>query len=315
MINYDGKVGAIGRVPWYARTDPDHPPGALRRRKARCRCAAQTASASKPPTARSGEAIGKIDQRVARERFEGYTNKAETEKKILRDVFAKGDAWFRTGDLMRRDRHGYFYFVDRTGDTFRWKGENVATSEVAEALSVVSRRRGSQCLWRRSAGRRGQGRHGGASWPPTVSILRRWPQHLEKTCRPMRGPFSCASRTRSRPPAPSSSARSILQKEGFDPAAIKDPLYVRDPHSGTIRKAGREDLRRHQVRADEFVGLCRAPEPSEILAGTTSSRTAAGRCDGRSSSTRPPPCGRCWWRGSRRIAVCRSRHCCPSRRC
>ena len=62
------------------------------------------------------------------------TNAAETEKKVLRDVLAKGDAWFRTGDLMRLDDSGYFYFVDRIGDTFRWKGENVATSEVNEAV-------------------------------------------------------------------------------------------------------------------------------------------------------------------------------------
>src|SRR5260370_40434944 len=65
--------------------------------------------------------------------FEGYTDPAETAKKILRDVFAEGDAWFRTGDLMLRDEHGYFHFVDRVGDTFRWKGENVATSEVNDA--------------------------------------------------------------------------------------------------------------------------------------------------------------------------------------
>ena len=83
-----------------------------------------------------GEAVGRIG--TADEgggRFEGYTDAAQTEKKILRDVFAKGDAWFRTGDLMRLDEQGYFHFVDRVGDTFRWKGENVATSEVNEAVA------------------------------------------------------------------------------------------------------------------------------------------------------------------------------------
>jgi fatty-acyl-CoA synthase len=83
-----------------------------------------------------GEALGKIinDASNAGSRFEGYTSKEASEKKILRDVFERGDAWFRTGDLMRKDERGYYYFVDRIGDTFRRKGENVATTEVAEAI-------------------------------------------------------------------------------------------------------------------------------------------------------------------------------------
>merc|ERR1719359_2223412 len=68
--------------------------------------------------------------------FEGYTSKEATDKKILTDVFKKGDRYFRTGDLLKQDSKGYYYFVDRIGDTFRWKGENVSTMEVSEVLSA-----------------------------------------------------------------------------------------------------------------------------------------------------------------------------------
>jgi len=67
--------------------------------------------------------------------LKGYTNKAASEKKILRNVFKKGDAWYLSGDLLKRDAEGYFYFVDRIGDTFRWKGENVATGEVESVIN------------------------------------------------------------------------------------------------------------------------------------------------------------------------------------
>lgn len=68
--------------------------------------------------------------------FEGYTSAEATAKKVLNDVFVKGDRFFRTGDLIKKDRKGYYYFVDRIGDTFRWKGENVSTMEVSEVLSA-----------------------------------------------------------------------------------------------------------------------------------------------------------------------------------
>src|SRR3984885_1957556 len=135
LYNVEGRTGAIGRVPSFlahrfplALVQFDPIAGAPKRDAGgrAIHCAADEI----------GEAIGRIRDGASRPggEFEGYTSAAETERKILRDVFEAGDAWYRTGDLMRRDASGFYYFVDRIGDTFRWKGENVATSEVAAAL-------------------------------------------------------------------------------------------------------------------------------------------------------------------------------------
>ncbi|MDT4999488.1 MAG: fatty-acyl-CoA synthase [Mycobacterium sp.] len=70
--------------------------------------------------------------------FDGYTDKAATEKKLVRNAFKDGDVWFNTGDLMRSQGFGHAAFTDRLGDTFRWKGENVATTEVEAAVSTDS---------------------------------------------------------------------------------------------------------------------------------------------------------------------------------
>lgn len=85
-----------------------------------------------------GLLLGKI---TAATQFEGYTSADATEAKILRNVFKQGDAWFNTGDLLREVDVGFtlgmphYQFVDRIGDTFRWKGENVSTNEVGEILN------------------------------------------------------------------------------------------------------------------------------------------------------------------------------------
>src|SRR4029078_13597291 len=68
-------------------------------------------------------------------RFEGYADPGASEKEILRDVFAPGDAWYRNGEMRRKDDQGVYYFVDRVGDTFRWKGENVSTGEVTAVVT------------------------------------------------------------------------------------------------------------------------------------------------------------------------------------
>ncbi|KAF3762177.1 acetyl-CoA synthetase-like protein [Cryphonectria parasitica EP155] len=82
-----------------------------------------------------GEFLFKLPEKELEKRFQGYYgDRAATNKKILRDVFKKGDAWFRTGDVMRWDDEGRIFFHDRIGDTFRWKSENVSTAEVSQAL-------------------------------------------------------------------------------------------------------------------------------------------------------------------------------------
>jgi len=68
--------------------------------------------------------------------FDGYTDKDATEKKLVRNAFKEGDVWFNTGDLMRSQGFGHAAFTDRLGDTFRWKGENVATTEVEAAVAT-----------------------------------------------------------------------------------------------------------------------------------------------------------------------------------
>ena len=68
--------------------------------------------------------------------FAGYKDPEATKKKIARNVFVEGDVYFRTGDLLSIDANGYIYFIDRIGDTFRWKGENCSTTEVSECVSV-----------------------------------------------------------------------------------------------------------------------------------------------------------------------------------
>jgi fatty-acyl-CoA synthase len=129
LYNCEGRPGAIGRIPPFLS---HRVPVAL------VRFDAASAAPSRDAQGRCvrcapgeiGEAIGQIVATSGATRFEGYTDAEASGKKILRGAFADGDAWYRTGDLMRQDAQGFFYFVDRVGDTFRWKGENVSTTEV-----------------------------------------------------------------------------------------------------------------------------------------------------------------------------------------
>jgi fatty-acyl-CoA synthase len=135
LYNCEGKPGAIGRVP--AVLANRFPVALIRidpQTEAPIRTAGGLCVACGPDE--TGEAVGLIQDHpdLPARRFDGYTDPAASARKVVADVFTLGDRWFRTGDLMRRDADGYFFFVDRIGDSFRWKGENVSTIEVATVL-------------------------------------------------------------------------------------------------------------------------------------------------------------------------------------
>lgn len=137
-VNVDNKVGSCGFVSQMLPgplTDLFYPVSiikvdeitgeAIRRANGLCvRCGAGD----------TGEFVGKITAADPTRAFDGYANREASDKKIIRNVFSHGDAFFSSGDLLTLDEFGYAFFKDRTGDTFRWKGENVSTTEVEAAF-------------------------------------------------------------------------------------------------------------------------------------------------------------------------------------
>ena len=229
LYNVEGKVGAIGRVPAFlahrfplALVKFDAVSGEpARDRNGFCvRCA----------TGEVGEAIGRIrsDSSLPGGEFEGYSNAAESEQKILRDVFARGDAWFRTGDLMRMDTSGFYYFVDRAGDTFRWKGENVSTAEVAVAIAAFPGVREATVYGVRVPG--AEGAAGMAALAVDGELdLGEFHRHLVSRLPPYARPLFLRIADRIEATGTFKHTKRDLQREGFDPATIGDPIYFDDP--------------------------------------------------------------------------------------
>jgi fatty-acyl-CoA synthase len=227
MFNFEGKTGAIGRLPWYL----EHRfPTALVRFDVEHEQPERDAEGFCIPCGPNeiGEAIGKIvnDADKPGGRFEGYARREETERKILRHVFEPNDIWFRTGDLMRKDEDGYFYFVDRIGDTFRWKGENVSTLEVAEA---INRFPGVEDTTVYGVGVEGfEGRAGMAVVVCANCDLKALHRHIEESLPEYARPLFLRMRKDIDVTATFKQKKVDLVKEGFDPDKIADPLYFND---------------------------------------------------------------------------------------
>lgn len=229
LMNYDGTVGAVGRIPGWAKkrfnvelvqfnTETEQ---VVRGADGLC---------IKCELGEAGEALGKIsnDPNTPTGRFDGYARKEETEKKILRDVFEKDDQWFRTGDLLKQDKLGYFYFVDRIGDTFRWKGENVSTNEVSEAISVFAGIKEANVYGVAIPGT--DGRAGIASIVSDNDLdLVKLHHHINKELPDYARPLFIRISHEMEVTGTFKHRKVDLVKEGIDLLAIKEPVYFNSP--------------------------------------------------------------------------------------
>jgi citronellyl-CoA synthetase len=160
--------------------------------------------------------------------FIGYTSQKATESKIIRDVFAKGDEWFNTGDLIRDIGYGHVQFVDRTGNTFRWKGENVSTTEVEAVANTRSQISLSTVYGVPLPG--GDGRAGMIAIIPDCNLdefdLAGLGKHFQRTLPSYAVPkfvrlsesLECTSTHKIK--------KVELKTDGFDPDRTNDSLYV-----------------------------------------------------------------------------------------
>jgi acyl-CoA synthetase (AMP-forming)/AMP-acid ligase II len=163
-------------------------------------------------------------------RFDGYTDREASEQKIVRGAFKRDDAWFVTGDLLRHDGSWRLFFVDRLGDTFRWKGENVATHEVEEQITRFEPVEQAAVYGVRVPG--AEGRAGMATM-----VLRRGVRFdPDDFCAHVRASLPGYARpifVRIAPELTTTGTHKIskttLQKEGFDLTSIRDPVYLLHP--------------------------------------------------------------------------------------
>ncbi|CAK1603335.1 unnamed protein product [Parnassius mnemosyne] len=241
IANTDGTPGAIGFV---SRILPSIYPIAILKvdqetgepiRDSRGLC--QLAKPNEP-----GVFIGKISPNNPTREYLGYVDKSASEKKVVRDVFQFGDSAFISGDILIADEFGYLYFRDRTGDTFRWRGENVSTTEVEAAVSRVADHRDAVVygvLVPNTEGRAGMCGIVDAAGTLDLDKLAR---DLARDLPPYARPVFIRVMTSVDMTGTFKMKKIDLQKEGFDPSLVKnDRLYYLDLKQGRYLPLGAEE--------------------------------------------------------------------------
>uniref|UniRef100_A0A3Q0RKP6 long-chain-fatty-acid--CoA ligase n=1 Tax=Amphilophus citrinellus TaxID=61819 RepID=A0A3Q0RKP6_AMPCI len=226
FLNYTDEVGPIGRASCFnkllvpfklLRYDPKtYEP--LRTASGRCM------------QAQIGEAGILVTPLTATNQFLGYAgNKVQSEKKLIRDVFIAGDVYFNTGDLLVQDHKDFLYFRDRIGDTFRWKGENVSTTEVSEVLGVLDFIQEANVYGVTIPGCEGRAGMAAIVLKPDQRLNgKKLYNHLVKTLPAYAWPWFLRVQTSLDVTETFKQQKTKLVQEGFNPDVIHDPLYFLD---------------------------------------------------------------------------------------
>jgi citronellyl-CoA synthetase len=192
-----------------------------------------------------GLLLGHINEEAV---FEGYTNPEATEKKIVRDAFEEGDAWFNSGDLMRQVDAGFtlgyphYQFVDRVGDTFRWKSENVSTNEVGEIINGFPQVRFSNVYGVEIPGT--DGRAGMAALTLEDGVgeldLEAFSEHVNRELPSYARPVFLRVEREIAVTGTFKMVKGTLREEGYDLDRVGDPLYVLKPGNERYEPLDRE---------------------------------------------------------------------------
>ncbi|GBP23085.1 Long-chain fatty acid transport protein 1 [Eumeta japonica] len=241
IINVDGTVGAIGFV---SRIIPKVYPIAIIKvdqetgepiRDSMGLC--QLAKPQEP-----GVFIGKISPNNPSRAYLGYVDKTASEKKVVHDVFEHGDSAFISGsDILVSDELGYLYFKDRTGDTFRWRGENVSTTEVEAAVSRVANNRDAVVYGVMIPNTEGRAGMCGIVDKDGTLDLEKLAKDLANDLPPYARPIFLRVMSSMEMTGTFKMKKNDLQKEGYNPNIIKDKLYYLDAKTGKYFSLGSEE--------------------------------------------------------------------------
>lgn len=234
LVNIDNRVGAVGFVPKYA--GGLYPVALLKVNE-------ETGEPIRGPDGfcipcqpgEPGVFVGKINPAKPVNDFSGYADKKASEKKIIHNVFKKGDRVFNSGDILVMDELGYFYFKDRTGDTFRWRGENVSTAEVEAVISNVINLKDAVVYGVEVPGNEGKAGMAAIFDPDQSLNLNNLAEGVKKLLPTYARPLFIRVLAELPMTGTFKLKKKDLQQDGFDVTKLKDPVYFLEKSGSYVR--------------------------------------------------------------------------------